>query len=114
MDDSAAQMTELMRTLGARLIERTRGEIVTMRKQAEHLRAGDREVAMKFRHWAHRLHGTGASLGMAPISHRGGQMERLLVEALGSEGALDARTGEAVLEHVDRLEEDLKKLEAPR
>ena len=68
-----ARMVELKE----KFIERTRGEVTTMRGSFESLRGGDPAALGVIVHLAHRMAGTGATLGLDALGDRAQELEKL-------------------------------------
>jgi HPt (histidine-containing phosphotransfer) domain-containing protein len=66
-----------MAELAAKFVTRTRGEIATMRDALARVRCGDAAAIGEIRHFAHRMAGTGATLGFDALSDRAYAIEKL-------------------------------------
>jgi HPt (histidine-containing phosphotransfer) domain-containing protein len=72
-----------MAELATRFIERTQGDLRTMRDGLAKLSQGDVSALAEIRHLAHRMAGTGATLGFNALGER----------AAGTEALIDALPG---------------------
>jgi chemotaxis protein histidine kinase CheA len=73
MDAARARMAEL----GAKFLERTDVDIITMRGALARLARGDAAAMSDLRHLSHRMVGTGATLGFEALSECAHRIERL-------------------------------------
>src|SRR5688572_20468661 len=80
---------ERLSQLGAQFIQRTAGEMGSLHTLVGRVSGGDASAAEELRHLAHRMHGTGATLGFTKISELAGQIEHLCEAGQGSEGLAD-------------------------
>jgi chemotaxis protein histidine kinase CheA len=67
-----------MAELATRFLARTDADIVAMRAALARLDKGDAEGLGEIRHLAHRMVGTGATLGFAPLSGCAQMVERIV------------------------------------
>jgi HPt (histidine-containing phosphotransfer) domain-containing protein len=74
----AGGMQDKLGQLGVKFLERTLGEIATLQKLLVAARSGEAPAREELRHLAHRMHGTGATLGFPEISEQAGHIERLV------------------------------------
>ena len=90
--------------LAARFIERTQGDLRTMRSDLVKVGAGDAAALAQIRHLAHRMAGTGATLGFGALGER----------AAGTEAMIDALPGGALpdAQTIERLAADIGALES--
>ena len=108
MSDTREQKTAAAKTrlaeLAARFIERTRGDLRTMRDDLAKVGNGDVGALAEIRHLAHRMAGTGATLGFNALGER----------ASGTEALIDALPGGMLPDEVTlaRLAADISALEA--
>ena len=93
-----------MAELAAKFIERTRGDLRTMRSDLAKVGAGDASALAEIRHLAHRMAGTGATLGFEALGER----------ASGTEALIDALPGGTLPDPqtIDRLAADIGALES--
>jgi len=68
--------------LAVKFTERTRGEIEVIRARLTALGAGDTTVLGEIRHLAHRICGTGATLGFETLAEHAHQVEKLVAAQL--------------------------------
>jgi HPt (histidine-containing phosphotransfer) domain-containing protein len=110
MNESREQRLAAARTrmaeLAAKFIERTRGDLRTMRGDLEKARAGDAAALAQIRHLAHRMAGTGATLGFEKLGERAAGTEAL-IEALPDGGSPDARLVARLAVEIGALESQL-------
>lgn len=98
-----------MAELAARFLERTQGDLATMREALSKVRAGDAKALGEIRNLAHRMVGTGATLGFEAISARASRVEQLIESipvGTSPPAALLADLGSAL----EALETDFRKL----
>lgn len=81
-------------SLADRYIERTRGDVLSMRSLIERAQLGDESVLAEIERMAHSIHGAGAMFGFPDVSASGAAIERLAEGA-----ACDANSGLAVKPH---------------
>jgi chemotaxis protein histidine kinase CheA len=68
----------LIAELGAKFLERTRGEALVLRELLERAHLGDSTVIDQLEHLAHRINGTGATFGFAAVSECAAEIEHLV------------------------------------
>lgn len=95
-----------MAELAARFIERTQGDLRTMRRDLEKIGAGDPGALAEIRHLAHRMAGTGATLGFETLGARAASTEAM-IDALPGGTLPDARTIERLAADIGALESQL-------
>lgn len=78
MADAGKQISSLVSTLAARFAQRTLGELPAMRGACIGLSQGNEDSRQQLKRWAHKVRGTGASIGLADVSARAGDIEDLL------------------------------------
>jgi chemotaxis protein histidine kinase CheA len=84
-----------MAELAQLFLDRTLHEIGVMRAGLTQLNAGEPQALQQIQHFAHKIRGTGATLGFDAVSDRGGEIETL---------AIEGATGDAEdPEYVERL-----------
>jgi len=98
-----ARMVEL----AAKFIERTQGDLRTMRADLEKAGAGDAAALAEIRHLAHRMAGTGATLGFAALGERAAVTEALVETLLPRGTPPDARALEKLAADIGALESQL-------
>src|SRR5688572_13755492 len=69
-----------MAELGQLFLDRTLGEIGQMRQGATQLATGDPSPLPQIQHFAHKIRGTGATLGFEAVSDCGAAIETLAIE----------------------------------
>ncbi len=77
-EQRAAAARVRMATLATKFIDRTRGELGTMRDALTRLAGGDGAALGELRHFAHRICGTGATFGFEPLSDCAARIEKLV------------------------------------
>ena len=77
MNDRMAAAKSRLSELAAKFLDRTDGDIVTMRAGLERLGGGDTRPISEIRHLAHRMVGTGATLGFESLSEGARSIEVL-------------------------------------
>jgi len=87
IEAARARMAELRE----KFIDRTQGELQTLRANFAALEAGDSAALGTIVHLAHRMTGTGATLGLEALSERAQEIEKLS-EARGPGSQPDAAT----------------------
>jgi len=93
-----------MAELAAKFIERTQRDLRTMRADLEKAGAGDVGALTEIRYLAHRMAGTGATLGFEALGVRAARTEAL-IEALPGGATPDPQL-------LDRLAADIGALES--
>ena len=92
--------------LAAKFIDRSRDDMRVMRDASRKVRGGDAGGLTEIRHLAHRMAGTGATLGYETLGERATSIEALIDSLPG--GALpDAATLSRLAEGLDALEAQL-------
>jgi HPt (histidine-containing phosphotransfer) domain-containing protein len=76
--DSEDEIAAYVRVLAMRFVKRSVSELPDQRAHHERLLAGDAQALDPLRRWAHRIHGTAASLGLTALSVHGHELELLL------------------------------------
>ncbi len=77
MDDKRAAMLERLNELAGQFLQRCSRDMVSSRDLITRLRGGDAGAFKELEYLAHRIAGTGASLGFASLSTGAGDIERL-------------------------------------
>ena len=95
-----------MAELAAKFIERTRRDLDTMRADLEKVGAGDASALAEIRHLAHRMAGTGATLGFEALGERAAGTEAM-VDSLLAGPPPDPRTIERLAADIGALETQL-------
>jgi HPt (histidine-containing phosphotransfer) domain-containing protein len=92
--------------LAEQFLRRCSRDMVSAREAVGRLRGGDATALQELEHLAHRICGTGASLGFESLSVCAGATERL-AEALVSSTVPDQQAIERLVEHIARLEKEI-------
>lgn len=95
--------------LGAKFIERTRGEAATVGELAERVCKGDSSALEQLQYLVHRIHGGGATFGFANVGSCAGEIEQLIEPAVRKGETLGAQALEALSAKSRRLEEEVRK-----
>jgi len=95
-----------MAELAARFIERSMGDLRKMRDDLSRLDAGDASVLAEIRHLAHRMAGTGATLGFEALGERAASTEAL-IDALPGDVPPDPQTIARLAADIGALESQL-------
>jgi chemotaxis protein histidine kinase CheA len=109
-EDKVAAARARMAELAGKFIERSTGELATMRAAVAALEAGDASALGEIRHLAHRMAGTGATLGFETFSDRALDVEQL-AERQAPGVAPDAAALERFAAAMQALENELRALE---
>ena len=72
-----AEVRSKLEQLAQRFIARTRDEIGTLTEHIGRARAGDAQSLSEVRNLAHRMHGTGATLGFTDVAEEAARLETL-------------------------------------
>ena len=106
-EDKAAAARARMAELAGKFLERTRGELTTMRENLAKLAAGDASMLGEIHQLAHRMAGTGATLGFVPLSECAAHIEYLA--EIPAPGAVPNAAALAQLsDALDALEKQLR------
>jgi chemotaxis protein histidine kinase CheA len=95
-----------MAEIAAKFIERTRGDLRTMRNDLVKVEAGDVTALAEIRHLAHRMAGTSATLGFETLGERAAGTEAL-IDSLPSGALPDSQTIDRLAAHIGALESEL-------
>jgi HPt (histidine-containing phosphotransfer) domain-containing protein len=76
-EDKAAAAKARMAELAAKFLERSRGDLAAMRAALASFGAGQAEALGDIRHLAHRMVGTGATLGFDALADLAARIEEL-------------------------------------
>lgn len=112
MSNEPTQIRERMQQLGAKFAQRTRGELVSMRAFVEQARQGDAGAVRSLEMFAHKIHGTGATFGLAAISGSAGEIERLASQVLAGAAEFDDTCAARASEIIERLQAELESFNA--
>ena len=107
-DEKLAAAQTRMAELAKKFLVRSADDLVSMREGLDKVARGQVEAIDDLRHLAHRMAGTGATLGFETIAARAGDIETLAeAGASGSESAADTRARFASA--LDALEVELRR-----
>jgi chemotaxis protein histidine kinase CheA len=114
-DDARAEKVAMARArmaeLSAKFIERTKREIAAMRDALARARTGDLAALGEIRHFAHRMTGTGATLGFESLSDRAHVIEAS-VDALTAGAAPEPGALARLESDIGALDVELRRLDA--
>jgi HPt (histidine-containing phosphotransfer) domain-containing protein len=102
-------MRERIAELAARFLQRCALEVASSRDLATRLRSGDAGAFKEWEHLAHRIRGTGASLGFGSLSTCAAAIERL-AESQPGNATPDPKVTERLVEYTGQLEEEINRL----
>lgn len=98
-----------MAELAVKFIERTRGEIESLRARLSAFGAGDMAALADLRNLAHRICGTGATLGFDTLAERAHRLEKIAAEQEGGAG-LDQDVLSGLAAAIDSLAAELDQI----
>jgi HPt (histidine-containing phosphotransfer) domain-containing protein len=105
--DAAAELSEQVKVLGEKFLQRTAGQILVFQEQLARLAAGDCSVLTPITEVAHKIHGSGAVFGFATLSECAGRLEELSIRMTGESRSAEAAT---CLEWSEQLKRELAQL----
>jgi HPt (histidine-containing phosphotransfer) domain-containing protein len=108
-EQKLAAARERMAELAVKFIERSRGEMAVIRSRLAALGADDSGALAEIRNLAHRMCGTGATLGFEALADRAHDVEKMCI-ALADRAALDAAALDGFQRQVDLLGEEVRQL----
>lgn len=108
-DEKAAAARARMGELAVKFTERTRGELVVLRERLAAFGAGDAAALGDIRNLAHRICGTGATLGFEALAEQAYRIEKMAVE-LSTAGAPNASALEPLAREIDALAGEVGRL----
>jgi len=106
-EERVAAARARMGELAAKFTERTRGEIEVMRSRLAAFGAGDTAALADIRNLAHRICGTGATLGFESLADRAHEIEKLTA-TLQRGGAPDSRATTELANAIERLAQEIR------
>ena len=98
--------------LRVKLIERTHGELATMRQSLAQLQGGESAELGEIVRLAHRMSGTGATLGLDALGEQAQRVEKL-AESLSS-AAIDAGARRTLTAAIESLAAELARVQSSR
>jgi chemotaxis protein histidine kinase CheA len=107
-EDRVAAARARMVELAEKFLDRSFQDLASMREELGRVNAGAGEAMGELRHLAHRMAGTGATLGFEPLSDIALQIEAL-AEAYAPGAARAESTCTAVAEALDALDSELQR-----
>ncbi len=108
-DHERSLMREKMQRFAGGFLERCAGDLRAARELLVRLRAGELDAFAQLERLAHRLRGTGASLGFESLDASAGAIERSCALQRGAV-SLDHAVIEGLAEHLERLEAEVARL----
>ncbi len=105
-EEQRAVMREKMRPLAARFLERCAGDMLSARELLARLPAGDLDAFEQLERLAHRIRGTGASLGLESLDESARAIE-VLSAAHRCGGSPEPHVAEQLAAHAERLERQI-------
>jgi HPt (histidine-containing phosphotransfer) domain-containing protein len=108
-DAKVAAVQGRMAELAAKFLHRSSADVATLRTQLERLESGAAEALGEIRHLAHRMVGTGATLGFEAISERASRIEQL-AERVEPGTVPDGESRAALTAALDALTAEVNKL----
>ncbi|MEA3110109.1 MAG: hypothetical protein QOI88_4714 [Gammaproteobacteria bacterium] len=102
-------MRERIKQLAGEFLQRCSRDMVSSRDLLARLSAGDTGVFKELEYLAHRISGTGASLGFESLSTRAAAIERLS-EAQAGVVTADQNVADRLMEYITALEIDVDRL----
>jgi len=111
--EKRAAMRKRIDQLAGQFLQRCSQDMVSAREAVARLRGGNANALQELEHLAHRICGTGASLGFESLSACASATERF-VEAQASSTLPDPQATERLVEHIERLEKEIDRLEMAR
>ena len=109
-DERVAAARTRMAELSMKFVERTKNELQTLRKALD---AGNAASIVEIRYLAHRMAGTGATLGFDTLSDHAMRVEEIC-DQQPSGAAPDAGAHHEIAIEVDAIEAELRKLDRTR
>jgi HPt (histidine-containing phosphotransfer) domain-containing protein len=110
MDDNRQQKMAAAKArlaeLAAKFIDRSMSDLRKMRDDLEKLHSGDLSALAEIRHLAHRMAGTGATLGFEALGERAARTEAI-IDALPEGVPPDAQTIARLAADIGALESQL-------
>src|SRR5688572_29437390 len=97
-----------MAQLGARFIERTRGEVIQVRELIGRVASGDTAAFEQLNYLVHRINGGGATFGFNAISDHAGEIERLIEPAVRQGVGLEPSVLDRLAACGRKLEQELR------
>jgi HPt (histidine-containing phosphotransfer) domain-containing protein len=102
-------MRERIKQLAGEFLQRCSRDVLSARELLARSGTGDAGVFKELEYLAHRINGTGASLGFASLSTCAAAIERL-AEAQAGVATADQKVAERFMEYIAALEIDLDRL----
>lgn len=109
-EDRVIAARERMAELSAKFVDRTKSELQTLRQALD---AGTAASIGEIHYLAHRMAGTGATLGFESLADHAARIEEIC-ERQASGAALDAQDREEIAAAVGAIDAELRALEGAR
>jgi HPt (histidine-containing phosphotransfer) domain-containing protein len=93
------ELQQKIADIGGRYIQRTAGEIASLRDLISKARAGNAAACKDIEHFAHKIYGSGAMFGFEAVSEHARALE------LAAKDVTDPGMVGKLQEHADRLEQ---------
>lgn len=111
-EEKIAAVNTRLAELSAKFMQRTAGDLKSMRGGFARVAAGDWGALNEIRHLAHRMAGTGATLGFADLSDFARRVETLAEGAAPGTGP-DGAALRAIGGAIDELDEEFTRIDSP-
>ena len=111
--DKQAALRDRIGQLAGRFLSRCASDMAAARELLVRLRHGDGAASAELERLAHRIVGTGASLGFESVSDMASAIERL-AESLKADAGPDPTATERLAMSIARLDEELGRLTRAR
>lgn len=109
-EDRAAAARERMAELSTKFVERTKTELLTLRKALD---AGSAAAIGEIHYLAHRMAGTGATLGFEALADHAARIEEVCERQVKG-AALDAQGRAEIAAAVESIDAELRALDGAR
>ena len=107
-------MRDRIEELAERFLKRCVHDLVLLHRFLDGMRTGNAVMLAEIAHLAHKIRGTGGSLGFSALSECAAELERIAEPADFAGGTLDAQLFEQLARSALRLEGELDQLLAKR
>ena len=97
--DERDELQQKIADIGGRYIQRTAGEIASLRDLIAKVRAGSAAACKDVEHLAHKIYGSGAMFGFEAVSEQSRVLE------LAARDATDPKKVDKLQEHAEKLEQ---------
>jgi HPt (histidine-containing phosphotransfer) domain-containing protein len=100
--DERDELQQKIADIGGRYIQRTAGEVASLRDLIAKVRAGNAAAFKDIEHLAHKIYGSGAMFGFEAVSDRARALE------LAAKDATDPGVFDKLQQHADSLEQQVQ------